>query len=44
MAEKYGKVKEGRASSDMPDKNYAEATEEDEGLIEKIISFFTKGK
>lgn len=42
MAEKYGKVKEGKNSPDTQSKNYNEAEVEDEGLIEKIISFFTK--
>ncbi len=44
MAEKYGKFKEGKAVPDAQNKAYTEAEEEDEGLIEKIISFFTKKK
>lgn len=42
MAEKYGKVREGKAMPDAKDKAYAEAAEEDEGLIEKIIGLFTR--
>ncbi len=37
MAEKYGKVKEGKNIPDPQNKNYNEAEVEDEGLIEKII-------
>ncbi len=42
MAEKYGKVKEGKNIPDPQNKNYNEAEVEDEGLIEKIIGFFTR--
>jgi len=43
MAEKYGKIRENKtANGQNSDKTYEEANEEDEGLIEKIISFFTK--
>ncbi len=45
MAEKYGKIREsreGKLAADIKDKAYSEATEEDEGLIEKIIGFFTR--
>ncbi len=43
MAEKYGKVRENKTSgNESADKSYQEATEEDEGLIEKIIGFFTR--
>ncbi len=42
MAEKYGKVKEGKNLPDAQNKSYNEAEVEDEGLIEKIIGFFTR--
>ncbi len=42
MAEKYGKYRETKGQNNTADKNYAEAAEEDEGLIEKIIRIFTK--
>jgi len=42
MAEKYGKLREAKTSSAIDNKTYQEAGEEDEGLIEKIISFFTR--
>ncbi len=42
MAEKYGKLKDLKESSNPENKTYTEAEVEDEGLIEKIISFFTK--
>lgn len=44
MAEKYGKMREEKNISKTGGKTYSEATDEDEGLIEKIISFFTKRK
>lgn len=40
MAEKYDKYRDSKANPE--DKNYAESEEEDEGLIEKIINFFSK--
>lgn len=42
MAEKYGKVREGKESSNAENKAYAEADEEDEGFLNKIINFFSK--
>ncbi len=41
MAEKYGKYRSIK-NKDENAKNYDEAQEEDEGLIEKIINFFSK--
>ena len=42
MAEKYGKMREDKNMPDSNNKAYTEAVEEDEGLIEKIIGFFTR--
>ncbi len=42
MAEKYGKVREGKESPNAENKAYAEADEEDEGFLNKIINFFSK--
>ena len=42
MAAKYGKTKSDNPEANGAEKNYSEADEEDEGLIEKIIKFFTK--
>lgn len=42
MAEKYGKYREAKGQNTGEGKTYAEAGEEDEGLIEKIIRLFTK--
>ena len=41
MAEKYGKVREGKESPNAENKAYAEA-DEDEGFLNKIINFFSK--
>jgi len=39
MAAKYGKVKD---APNAENKAYSEAEEEDEGLLNKIINFFTR--
>lgn len=41
MAERYGKYRDSKTGP-QDNKNYAEPEEEDEGLIEKIINFFSK--